>query len=118
MSHTASISRSPELHQRGGSPALSCLRIASQVGGGGAPRRLRVLDLPFSAVEWALPGDAPQLAPQGLPPDRWALFARSPLARERSMTGSVWRSHQRLAGSPCLMHMLETAAQREHVTAK
>jgi hypothetical protein len=60
-----------------------------QVGGDVAPRRLRVLHLPFSAVEWALPGDAPQQAPEGLPPDRWALFAPSPLARERYMTGSV-----------------------------
>jgi hypothetical protein len=71
--------------------AQSCLCGKLQVGGSDAPRRLRVLDLPFSAVEWALPGDAPQLAPEGLPPDRWALFARSPLARERSMTGSVCR---------------------------
>jgi len=57
------------------------------VGGGELPRRLRVLDLPFSAVEWALPGDAPSLAADGLEPQRWALFARSPLARERSLTG-------------------------------
>jgi hypothetical protein len=79
------------------------------VGGGEAPRRLRVLDLPFSAVEWALPGDAPQLAPEGLPPDRWALFARSPLARERSMTGSGCRSICRL----CLIHMLAPSAWTE-----
>jgi len=57
------------------------------VGVGELPRRLRVLDLPFSAVEWALPGDAPSLAADGLEPQRWALFARSPLARERSLTG-------------------------------
>lgn len=66
---------------------LSALLLPLQVGGGVAPQRLRVLDLPFSAVEWGLPGDAPALAPEGLPSDRWALFARSPLARERSMTG-------------------------------
>ncbi len=62
-------------------------RTSPQVGGGELPRRLRVLDLPFSAVARALPGDAPALAPEGLAPERWALFARSPLARERSLTG-------------------------------
>ena len=53
---------------------------------GAKPLRLRVLDLPFTAVEWALPGDAPTLTAGT--EDRWLSFARSPLAREwASFTG-------------------------------
>ena len=57
-----------------------------QVPEGATPLRLRVLDLPFTAVEWALPGDAPALA--AATEDRWLTFARSPLARDwASFTG-------------------------------
>ncbi len=57
-----------------------------QVAEGMKPSRLRVLDLPFTAVEWALPGDAPALTAGT--EDRWLSFARSPLAREwASFTG-------------------------------
>ena len=40
----------------------------TQDSGGVALRRLRVMHLPLCAVEWTLPGDAPQLAPVGPPP--------------------------------------------------
>lgn len=46
-----------------------------------------MLDLPFTAVEWVIPADAPSLAPEGVPPAKWALFARTPPPREQSLTG-------------------------------
>ena len=50
------------------------------------PSRIRVLDLPFTAVEWVLPEE---LSPaQYLGRDKWIVWERSPLARERSLFGS------------------------------
>jgi len=49
------------------------------------PSRIRVLDLPFTAVEWVLPEE---LSPaQYLGQDKWMVWERSPLARERSLFG-------------------------------
>ena len=49
------------------------------------PSRIRVLDLPFTAVEWVLPEE---LDPAHfLGQDKWMVWERSPLARERSLFG-------------------------------
>ncbi len=49
------------------------------------PSRIRVLDLPFTAVEWVLPEE---LSPaQYLGQDKWMVWERSPLAQERSLFG-------------------------------
>ena len=49
------------------------------------PSRIRVLDLPFTAVEWVLPEE---ISPaQYLGQDKWIVWERSPLARERSLFG-------------------------------
>lgn len=56
-----------------------------QLGGSMKPSRIRVLDLPFTAVEWVLPEE---LTPaQFLGKDKWMVWERSPLARERSLFG-------------------------------
>lgn len=57
----------------------------AQLGGNMKPSRIRVLDLPFTAVEWVLPEE---LTPaQYLGQDKWMVWERSPLARERSLFG-------------------------------
>ena len=49
------------------------------------PSRIRVLDLPFTAVEWVLPEE---MSPaQYLGQEKWIVWERSPLARERSLFG-------------------------------
>ena len=56
-----------------------------QLGGNMKPSRIRVLDLPFTAVEWVLPEE---ISPaQYLGQDKWIVWERSPLARERSLFG-------------------------------
>ena len=57
-----------------------------QVGGEARPARIRVLDLPFTAVEWVLPREAASRIPPGA--ERWLTLQRSPLARERSFFGA------------------------------
>jgi hypothetical protein len=47
--------------------------------------RVRVLDLPFKAVEWAMAGEAGNS--EGTDPAGWMVLQRSPHARERSMMG-------------------------------
>ncbi|KAK9863395.1 hypothetical protein WJX84_011255 [Apatococcus fuscideae] len=56
-----------------------------QVAGQARPSRIRILDLPFTAVEWVLPGDAPPIDAKLTSP--FGSFERSPLARDRSLTG-------------------------------
>lgn len=56
-----------------------------QLGGNTKPTRIRVLDLPFTAVEWVLPGDLTSWHSAGS--DSWMVWERSPLARERSLMG-------------------------------
>lgn len=58
------------------------LHACAQVGGEARPARIRVLDLPFTAVEWVLPREAAPREPAGA--ERWLMLERSPLARERS----------------------------------
>ena len=41
-----------------------------QLGGSTRPARIRVLDLPFTAVEWVVPAHAPGSAPHA-DPDSW-----------------------------------------------
>ena len=56
-----------------------------QLGGNMKPSRIRVLDLPFTAVEWVLPEE---ISPaQYLGQDKWIVWERSPLAQERSLFG-------------------------------
>ncbi len=57
----------------------------AQLGGNTKPTRIRVLDLPFTAVEWVLPGDLATWHSAGS--DSWMVWERSPLARERSLMG-------------------------------
>ena len=85
-----------------GSAVMDAGGGGGQVGGDAAPRRARVLDLPFTAVEWVIPADAPSLAPEGVPPAKWALFARSPPPREQSLTGWDPPPPPPCAGSRCL----------------
>lgn len=56
-----------------------------QLGGNTKPTRIRVLDLPFTAVEWVLPGDLATWHSAGS--ESWMVWERSPLARERSLMG-------------------------------
>ena len=42
------------------------------------PTKLRVLDLPFTAVEWVVPLDRPLM--QQATPDQWVAWQRSPHA--------------------------------------
>lgn len=44
-----------------------------------------MLDLPFTAVEWVLPGELSTWHSFGS--DSWMVWERSPLARERSLMG-------------------------------
>ncbi len=64
------------------------------MGGAEAPRRLRVLDLPFCAVEWAVPEPSPE---PGSPSAalRWAAFPRSPRGPTRSLSGCARFPSQR-----------------------
>ena len=50
--------------------------------------RVRVLDLPFTAVEWVLPGDMLAAGGDPLTPAKWMVWDRSPLAKERSLAVS------------------------------
>ena len=45
-------------------------RAALQVGGTGRPSRIRVLDLPYTAVEWVIPNDVPNTNEPMPPPKR------------------------------------------------
>ncbi len=49
------------------------------------PSRIRVLDLPFTAVGWVLPEELNPAHLQGQ--ENWMVWERSPLARERSLFG-------------------------------
>ncbi|KAK9867753.1 hypothetical protein WJX84_002654 [Apatococcus fuscideae] len=64
-------------------PCFSVLAVS--VAGQTRPSRIRILDLPFTAVEWVLPGDAPPLDAKLSSP--FGSFERSPLARDRSLAG-------------------------------
>ena len=77
LPNTALVSRSA-------SPSRAA--VVRQVGGEARPARIRVLDLPFTAVEWVLPQGAAPRDPPGA--DRWLTLERSPLARERSFFGA------------------------------
>ncbi|KAL3161421.1 hypothetical protein ABBQ32_010311 [Trebouxia sp. C0010 RCD-2024] len=57
------------------------------IGGSTRPARVRVLDLPFTAVEWLLPSDMLASGGDPLTPAKWMVWDRSPLAKERSLTG-------------------------------
>ncbi len=59
-----------------------------QIGGATRPVRVRVLDLPFTAVEWVLPSDMLQAGGDPLTPAKWMVWDRSPLAKERSLAVS------------------------------
>ncbi len=59
-----------------------------QIGGNTRPVRVRVLDLPFTAVEWVLPSDMLQAGGDPLTPAKWMVWDRSPLAKERSLAVS------------------------------
>lgn len=59
-----------------------------QIGGSTRPARVRVLDLPFTAVEWLLPSDMLASGGDPLTPAKWMVWDRSPLAKERSLTVS------------------------------
>ena len=52
---------------------------------------MRVLDLPFTAVEWLLPSDMLAAPGDPLTPAKWMVWDRSPLAKERSLTVSQHR---------------------------
>ena len=58
-----------------------------QVGGLSRPHRVRVLDLPFTAVEWMLPTELSQSLPAS--PTRWMVWQRSPRAVARVSSG-LW----------------------------
>lgn len=60
-------------------------RIMAQIGGNTRPVRVRVLDLPFTAVEWVLPSESLQAGGDPLTPAKWMVWDRSPLAKERSL---------------------------------
>ena len=60
-----------------------------QIGGSSRPVRVRVLDLPFTAVEWVLPSDMLQGEGTPLTPAKWMVWDRSPLAKERSLAVSL-----------------------------
>ena len=70
--------------------------IVMQIGGATRPVRVRVLDLPFTAVEWVLPSDMLQAGGDPLTPAKWMVWDRSPLAKERSLAVSPFR-----ANHPC-----------------
>ncbi|KAA6419923.1 MAG: hypothetical protein FRX49_10113 [Trebouxia sp. A1-2] len=57
------------------------------IGGNTRPVRVRVLDLPFTAVEWVLPSDMLHAGGDPLTPSKWMVWDRSPLAKERSLAG-------------------------------
>ena len=58
-----------------------------QVGGLTRPHRVRVLDLPFTAVEWVLPTELSASLPAT--PTRWMVWQRSPRAVARVSSG-LW----------------------------
>lgn len=74
-----------------------------QVGGASRPARVRVLDLPFTAVEWLLPADMLAGGGDPLTPAKWMVWDRSPLAKERSLTVSHCQPFQPYS---CLTHAL------------
>lgn len=65
--------------------------LTMQIGGNTRPVRVRVLDLPFTAVEWVLPSDMLQAGGDPLTPAKWMVWDRSPLAKERSLAVSAYR---------------------------
>ena len=73
--------------------AIIIVVVIVQVGGNSRPVRVRVLDLPFTAVEWVLPSDMLQAGGDPLTPAKWMVWDRSPLAKERSL--AVRLSHDR-----------------------
>lgn len=56
-----------------------------QVGGTTRPHRVRVLDLPFTAVEWVLPTELSASLPAT--PTKWMVWQRSPRAVMRVSSG-------------------------------
>ena len=74
--------------------SLSLLFIIMQIGGTTRPVRVRVLDLPFTAVEWVLPSDMLQAGGDPLTPAKWMVWDRSPLAKERSLAVSPFRANR------------------------
>ena len=77
----------PLYQHPGQSPLLPCV----QVGGSTRPVRVRVLDLPFTAVEWVLPSEMTHASAEALSPAKWMVWERSPLAKERSLqVGTCW----------------------------
>ena len=78
-----------------------------QIGGSTRPARVRVLDLPFTAVEWLLPSDMLAAPGDPLTPAKWMVWDRSPLAKERSLTVSGHHlSPALLMPSSCICHAL------------
>ena len=69
------------------------------MGGASRPSRVRVLDLPFTAVEWVLPVEAAATEP--MPPAEWAVWQRSPKAGEHSLSGYSWDGSDSAAGRSC-----------------
>lgn len=59
---------------------------------------MRVLDLPFTAVEWVLPSDMLQAGGDPLTPAKWMVWDRSPLAKERSLAVSSRNCCREVAG--------------------
>ena len=76
---------------------------AVQIGGNTRPVRVRVLDLPFTAVEWVLPSDMLQAGGDPLTPAKWMVWDRSPLAKERSLAVCP---NQFDSQSACSKHLL------------
>lgn len=80
-------SRTASYQHPGHSPLPPCV----QVGGSTRPVRVRVLDLPFTAVEWVLPSEMTHASAEALSPAKWMVWERSPLAKERSLqVGTCW----------------------------
>ena len=73
----------PISSQDAGQPAVGkstqLWRTTLQVGGTGRPSRIRVLDLPYTAVEWVIPNDAPTTN-EPMPPPKRTIWQVLPLA--------------------------------------
>ena len=68
----------------------SSVQAWMQVGGATRPIRVRVLDLPFTAVQGVLPSDMLHTGTDTLTPAKWMMWDRSPLAKERSLAVSSY----------------------------
>lgn len=62
---------------------------------------MRVLDLPFTAVEWVLPTELSQSLPAT--PTRWMVWQRSPRAVARVSSG-LWDVDETPSGACPLQH--------------